>query len=100
MIERHAFYRGTFQPRRRDDLKPGLEAAIGRRMLWSAGWRITPEDGGPYVGEWAMCIEPTCEEDKRVFTYAWTPSCDLADLERVGTQEAIALARPCPEPHG
>lgn len=44
----------VFRPRRLDDLRPDAAPWVGRQLRSSPGWVITEEDGGPYVGEWAM----------------------------------------------
>lgn len=66
----------TFRPRRLDDLHPSALDAIGARCVWECLWIINEDDGGPYVGEFAMrplndCLHPR----------VWAPSGDLIDVE-------------------
>ncbi|WFC43167.1 hypothetical protein [Pseudoxanthomonas sp. SE1] len=59
----------TFQPRRTDDLAPGVATLIGRPSEWVAAWRI---ERGPYAGEWAM--QPLAPE---FHVFGWAPEGDL-----------------------
>lgn len=65
----------TFAPKRTDDLKPGAAEFIGQRCVWQAAW---PIEEGPYAGQWAM----TWYGDSPRPPFAWTPLCDLTDIER------------------
>ena len=62
----------TFKPLNRDDLKPGVADYIGYRGLWQALWMIDEEDGGSYVGQFAMG-----PHDFRSESFVWVPQCDL-----------------------
>jgi hypothetical protein len=46
---------------------------IGRVSTWEAYWLITEEDGGPYVGQWAMMSRELNDEGFP----GWVPACDL-----------------------
>ena len=68
----------TFQPRRRDDLKPRAVLWVGVRMHWQAAWVVEREDGGPYIGHWAMVpIDPTPKGREAL---GWVPLCDLVGV--------------------
>jgi hypothetical protein len=73
VIEALRVYRARFEPVRRDDLRPGMADYIGTEATFEAGWRIDDEDGGPYVGQWAM-LTP------RGWPCVWVPLCDLVDV--------------------
>lgn len=62
-----------FRPARTDDLKPGAEAFVGRRLRWCASWLIEEEDSEAYAGEFAMQVV----SDEPV-PFAWAPQRDLA----------------------
>ena len=58
----------AFEPIRRDDLRPGVDAWIGRATEWQAYWII---EDGQYAGDWAMVAN-----GDRDFV-GWVPSRDL-----------------------
>ena len=68
-----------YQPLRTDDLKPGMPEWIGRRENWHALWMIDEDDGGPYVGQWAMQPIVANHQPHPDFPYLWVPQCDLAE---------------------
>ncbi len=70
-LERFDVVDAVFKPVRTDDLKPGASRFIGQRGKWQAMWMIDDEDGGSYVGQWAM---GPYDFD---FPYVWVPECDL-----------------------
>ena len=76
-LERFDTVDATFKPKRTDDLKPRVNEWIGRRCIWEALWMIDEDDGGSYVGQWAMM--PIIKPHKRHpdFPYLWVPLCDL-----------------------
>jgi len=67
----------TFQPKRTDDLKPGVVAYFGHRGRWQVAWRITEEDGGSYVGQWALA---PWDVDERFGWLGWAPEEDFRDI--------------------
>jgi hypothetical protein len=72
--------KARFEPRRVDDLRPGTKEFMGPVLEWETSWRITPEDGGDYVGEWAMSLTTRCLYSLPVHPpFAWVPSGDLVD---------------------
>jgi hypothetical protein len=78
-------FRARFEPKRRDDLKPGIERWIGYEGEWQRLWSIEEEDGGSYVGDWA--VGPSADEQERsdsenipLYPYIWVPECDLVKL--------------------
>lgn len=78
-IEQFDKVTATFRPLRTDDLQPPEAAEwIGWRGEWLASW---PVEDGPYKGQWAMApMAPL----GTYLPFAWTPFCDLADVEIVG----------------
>lgn len=82
-MEQFTIIDASFQPKQTDDLKPGLHDWIDRRARWQAQWMITEEDGGSYIGQWAMMPinEPFdgefWAERHPEFPYLWVPLCDL-----------------------
>jgi hypothetical protein len=72
--------RAVFQPKRLDDLKPGIRPFIGREGIFECIWLI--DDNGDYHGDHAMMIPIEWMGDN---TGVWVPSCDL---------ELIALVKP------
>ena len=45
---------GYFQPKRTETLRDEALPFVGRLLTFEALWLIDKEDGGPYVGQWAM----------------------------------------------
>lgn len=74
-LNRYDVIEATFKPRRSDDLKPGSEEWIGRRLTWIAGWEI---EDGDYVGEFACSLHGAAPEPHPPFV--WVPSGDLTDI--------------------
>lgn len=70
----------TFNPKRTDDLTPGVADHIGKRLRWEASWIITEEDGGPYVGDWHCTLHPDHGADV-AYSFVWAVLCDLDDVE-------------------
>jgi len=70
-MERFDIVDATFEPLNRDDLKPGIAEFIGHRGLWQAVWMIDEDDGGSYVGQWAM------NPYDFKMPFVWVPLCDL-----------------------
>jgi hypothetical protein len=66
----------TFKPKRTDDLKSGVKEWIGYRGTWEALWLIDDEDGGSYVGMYAMGIYDAIELEAPP-PFVWVPECDL-----------------------
>jgi hypothetical protein len=78
-VEQFDRFIATFQPKRTDDLKPGAEAIIGKRLEWEASYVIDQEDGAEYAGQFACAL---LSEDPDVpGLFVWTPACDLVDIE-------------------
>jgi hypothetical protein len=75
--------RAVFRPRRTDDLHNGSAQYVGQEFTWTAAWMITEEDGGPYVGEWAMTLAYR-EDGAPNINFGWVPS---GDLEATDQQE-------------
>jgi len=69
-LQRYDVFRATFQPLRRDDLKPDTAAWIGREIEWVAAWMV---DDGPYAGQWACMPAP----GSPTTPFVWVPECDL-----------------------
>jgi hypothetical protein len=74
-MERYDVVTATFLPQRTDDLRPVAVAWIGVSADWMASWMIEEEDGGAYVGQWAMTLYgPTPAAPPWP---GWVPLCDL-----------------------
>lgn len=52
-ISAYALVEAVFEPRRLNDLKPGVKNAIGRLGVFEGLWTI---DHGPYAGQMAMRV--------------------------------------------
>lgn len=83
--------RATFCPLRRDDLKEQVLPLIGRRGVFKALWEITEDDGGSYVGQWAMETPREWQRTMRGLVF-WVPSGDLVEIERIGVSIDLAKA--------
>ena len=68
------YIRGTFNPARRDDLKPEMLPLIGRSMIFEYGG--TSNDDEPYPGQMRYLIWPTEDLPKDVY-YRWCPLEDI-----------------------
>jgi hypothetical protein len=66
----------TFLPKRLETLRPHGLQFIGRRGVWHTAWIITPDDGGPYVGQWACA-----SFDSGLSELGWIPFEDFDDVE-------------------
>ena len=75
-IQRFDLFDATFKPKKTDDLKPGVDKWIGYRGIWQAMWMIEEEDGGSYVGMWAMGIYDVTKLNPPP-PFIWVPECDL-----------------------
>jgi len=69
-----------FRPKRTDDLVEGAAEWIGRKLDWSAYFKI---EEGEYVGDWAMVAI------SMVFRppFAWVPERDLEIIKTDGAAE-------------
>ena len=76
-MEQFDIVTATFNPKNRSDLAPEAIPWIGTTHRWCAGWLIEPEDGGPYVGQWAM----TLNDPSDLPPIGWVPLCDLDLIE-------------------
>lgn len=45
---------GYFEPKRIDTLCDEAKPFVGQLLTFEALWKIDDEDGGPYIGQWAM----------------------------------------------
>lgn len=78
-IPQYGTFTAVFEPVRRDDLKPGVEASIGQRFTWQKAWLMGDDDPNP--GEWACTVHANDGRTKDLLAgYVWAPGCDLADL--------------------
>jgi hypothetical protein len=72
--------KATFTPVRTDDLKPEAVAAVGTTGWFTAGWIVESEDGGSYVGQWAMLPAHESWQQGLFHGIGWVPLCDLTIL--------------------
>jgi hypothetical protein len=72
-------FTATWTPKRTDDLKPGVQDWIARNQpsRWERLWVITPEDGGPYVGQWACGVHESEIPEGDHPPFVWVPESDL-----------------------
>ena len=73
--------KGTFRPKRTDDLKPGVAALIGKSTTWRRCWVIEADDSEEYAGQTAWGPR----EDDWCFT--WAPECDIEFDEEKGEDD-------------
>ena len=66
--------RATFEPKRRETLRPDAAPFVGQTFTWRFLWVVDEEDGGPYVGQ--AVWEPA---DRDAPWFGWVPDEDLAD---------------------
>ena len=62
-----------FEPRRVETLRDEAKPFIGQVLTFEALWIIDEEDGGPYVGQWAM--RAIGENDIDWLPFGWVRSC-------------------------
>lgn len=74
-------FTAVFQPQRTDDLKPGAEAIIGKRLEWEAA-DVIDEDNPTYAGHLACMV---LSDPPGPGLFVWTPSCDLTDIQPLVT---------------
>lgn len=86
--ERFEVVDALFDPRRTDDLKPGVADLIGWRGEWRADWSI--EEGEPFAGEWAMVPQ---EEEWIKLGVVWVPSGDLLPVDHNWTFLRVLRSR-------
>lgn len=64
-----------FEPKRLETLRDEAKPFVGKLMTFEALWIIDEEDGGPYVGQWAM---RACGENKLDWLpFGWVPEEDI-----------------------
>lgn len=66
---------GYFKPKIISTLKEEMKPLIGNRFVFEAYWLIDKDDGGPYVGQWAMM--PLTESGERLENANWVPTEDI-----------------------
>jgi hypothetical protein len=79
-FEQFETFTATLTPQRTDDLKPGVADWIGWRGTWQTCWIIDESD---YEGDWACAPLPDQDPLPPASAFAWAPSRDLSDIERV-----------------
>ena len=73
-----------FEPKRLDTLRPEARPHVGQTFEWLASWKITEEDGGPYVGQWAFTLAYGPDYETAAPNFGWVPEEDLV-FEEEGT---------------
>jgi hypothetical protein len=71
-LQQYQTLQGFFVPTKLD-LKPEVAKSIGKLFTFKAVWTISEDEGGPYVGQWAMQI---VDPDKDL-SFAWVPFEDV-----------------------
>jgi hypothetical protein len=74
VVDRFQVIRARFSPVDIHTLRPEAHEHIGEILDWEACWIVTEEDGGPYVGQWAMIATGRPN-------FGWVPLCDLEAIE-------------------
>jgi hypothetical protein len=67
-----------FEPKRTETLRDEARPFIGKLMTFEALWLIDEEDGGPYVGQWAM--RACAENGLDWLPLGWVPEEDIRIL--------------------
>ena len=65
---------GYFEPKRMDTLRDRAKPFVSKLLNFKAMWLVEEEDGGPYVGQWAM--EPS-DENGNCLPIGWVPFEDI-----------------------
>lgn len=72
--------RAKVEPRRRDDLKPGVLPYIGKTLRFRSMGMVGPDVcGGVYADEICMALDD--DEEARPADWHWMPLCDLEVVE-------------------
>ncbi len=70
VTDRFEVIKARFSPVDIHTLRPEAHEYVGEVLDWEAYWIVTEEDGGPYVGQWAMLATGRPN-------FGWVPLCDL-----------------------
>jgi hypothetical protein len=73
-------FRARFNPLKFATLRPEVSGFVGLTADFVASWLITPEDSGPYVGQWACHLVD--RQYIAIFPW-WVPWEDLTDIEPI-----------------
>lgn len=65
---------GRFEPKRADTLSEKAKPYIGKLMTFEALWLIDEDDGGAYVGQWAM---RPIDKNGEYLPMGWVPEEDI-----------------------
>jgi hypothetical protein len=82
-LEQFILVDATFDPKKRSDLKPGVERWIGHRGLWEVVWPLDDDD--TYPGQFALSPyeRGTTAEATPLHPAIWAPSEDFKVHGRV-----------------
>jgi hypothetical protein len=84
-LQQYDLVRARFEPKRTDDLRPGVAEFIGQTTEWEAYWII---EDGPYAGQWAMVPRGKAWASRG---WAWVPSGDLCFVPAARDQQGNVL---------
>jgi hypothetical protein len=93
MISQYDVVDATFQPQRKDNLKPKASNWIGVRALWEASWII---EKGPYKNQWAFAFKSS-DFESDMPPFSWVPECDLiihSTIERLALTDGSITYTP------
>lgn len=79
--DKHPFgskIRATFNPLRRDDIRPHMQTLIGKTAIWVCLGVSGDEE--PYPGQKRYCLDS--DDDPKLAAF-WSPECDFSDIEEV-----------------
>lgn len=69
---------GFFEPNIKETLREEAKPFIGQLLEFEALWLINEDDGGPYVGQWAM---RAIGKDGDWLPFGWVPLEDIRQTE-------------------
>lgn len=80
--------KAKLEPKRTDDLTEAGQALVGQTFRWIATRYLADELSSEYDGQLRMDLWPT---EKYIHTkMRWVPECDLADVEMISIDPAMA----------
>ena len=69
---------GFFRPKNTENLREEGMPYIGKLLFFQPMWKITEEDGGNYVGQWAFMA---CDKNLKWHHMGWVPEEDIDVIE-------------------
>ena len=66
--------RGYFEPKVIGTLRTEAKEFVGQLLVFECLWLIDKDDGGPYIGQWAM---RPCDKHGEWLLIGWVPEEDV-----------------------